>query len=88
MYAPSAGAVACAVATLAMAVDAMWIIPIWVRNASPLMAAYSFVCHVDVGFAVLGSWAVLVLSGRCRREPSWIDGAGRIIGAIWIGAAV
>jgi hypothetical protein len=82
------GAVACAVATLAMAVDATWIIPIWVRNASPLMAAYSFVCHVDVGFAVLGSWAVLVLSGRCRPEPSWIDRAGRIIGAIWIGAAV
>ena len=81
------GAVACAVATLAMAVDATWIIPIWVRKA-PLMAAYSFVCHVDVGFAVLGSWAVLVLSGRCRPEPSWIDRAGRIIGAIWIGAAV
>jgi hypothetical protein len=82
------GAVACAVATLAMAVDATWIIPIWVRGASPLKAAYSFVYHFDVGFAVLGGWAVLVLSGRWRPEPSWIDRAGRIIGATWIGAVV
>jgi hypothetical protein len=47
-----------------------------------------FVYHIDVGFAVLGGWAVLVLSGRWRPEPSWIDRAGRIIGATWIGAVV
>jgi hypothetical protein len=82
------GAVACAVATLAMAVDATWIIPMWVRFSSPLKLAYDFVYHADVGSAVLGGWAVLVLSSRWRPEPSWIDRAGRITGAIWIGAVV
>jgi hypothetical protein len=82
------GAVACAVATLAMAVDATWIIPMWVSFSSPLKIAFDFVYHADVGSAVLGGWAVLVLSSRWRPEPSWIDRAGRITGAIWIGAVV
>jgi hypothetical protein len=53
-----------------------------------LKVAYSFVYHVDVGFAILGGWVALVLSGRWRPEPSWIDRAGRIIGVTWIAAVV
>ncbi len=38
-----------------------------------------------VGAAVLGAWASLVATGRWRGQPSWIDRAGRILGAFWIG---
>jgi hypothetical protein len=59
----------------------------WVRGGC-LKAALNFAYHVDVGFAVLGSWAALVLNGRWRPKPSWIDRSGRAIGATWIGAVV
>jgi hypothetical protein len=38
----------------------------------------------QVGFAVGGAWLALILSGRRRPEPSWIDRMGRAIGALWL----
>ena len=36
------------------------------------------------GVAVLFAWFVLWAGGRCRMEPSWIDRAGRLVGATWV----
>jgi hypothetical protein len=36
------------------------------------------------GWAVLASWLTLVLVGRWRPEPSWIDRWGRVLGCTWI----
>ena len=36
------------------------------------------------GFAVLAVWLVLLLSGRWRGEPSWVDRAGRAVGWCWL----
>jgi hypothetical protein len=33
-------------------------------------------------------WLFLVLSRRWRAEPSWIDRAGRLVGVLWLVAAV
>ena len=38
----------------------------------------------QVGPAVASAWAVLALSGRWKAEASWIDRAGRVVGALWI----
>ncbi len=35
--------------------------------------------------AVLAAWLVLMVSGRWRREPGWIDATGVGLGIIWIG---
>jgi hypothetical protein len=37
-----------------------------------------------IGSAVLGAWTTLILGRRFRAEPSWIDRAGRCLGAYWI----
>jgi hypothetical protein len=37
---------------------------------------------------VAAVWGLLLLSRRCRPEPSWIDRVGRVIGLIWILLAV
>jgi hypothetical protein len=36
------------------------------------------------GFVVLGSWLTLILGGRWRREPGWIDLGGTMIGFGWL----
>jgi hypothetical protein len=38
----------------------------------------------NVGGSVLLVWLVAWASGRCRPEPSWVDRAGRVLGAVWI----
>lgn len=46
--------------------------------------------HVSSGWArslsvaVLVAWSLLALGGRWRPEPSWIDRAGRLLGAYWV----
>lgn len=35
-------------------------------------------------FAVAGAWLVLLLSGRWRAEPSWVDRLGRFLGMVWL----
>src|SRR5262249_15461946 len=89
------GAVACGVATLDILIMAVEIIPLWVRApagrspvANPLYLTSDCVNWVDGGLAVLCGWLTLVLCGRWRPEPSWIDRAGRIVGAGWIAAWV
>ena len=37
-----------------------------------------------IGVAVGSSWILLLVSGRWRPEPSWIDRAGRVLGWFWI----
>ena len=41
-----------------------------------------------IAFGIVLAWIVLALSRRCRPEPSWLDRAGRILGLLWITAAV
>jgi hypothetical protein len=40
----------------------------------------------DLGAAVSAVWAFMALGQICRREPSWIDRLGRILGGGWIAA--
>ena len=40
---------------------------------------------VQVGPTVLGAWLLLVLSGRWRADPGWVDRLGRLLGSCWIG---
>ncbi len=57
--------------------------------ASPEMVA-TFVANAVVllahhtGWAVAVSWFTLVLIGRWRPEPSWVDRWGRALGCTWI----
>jgi len=39
----------------------------------------------EIGCAVAAVWAVQVIGGRFRAEPSWIDRLGRALGVFWIG---
>jgi hypothetical protein len=48
------------------------------------MAAFAAPC----GYSVGAVWLLLVLSGRWRAERSWIDRLGRLLGVVWIAAAV
>jgi len=82
------GTVACVVATLAMAIEAVWLLPLLAvgsRSLPPHVDSL-LVVHFshEVSFAVAGGWSALALSGRWRPEPSWIDLAGRITGAVWL----
>lgn len=38
----------------------------------------------ELGPMIAACWFLLVLSGRWRVEPSWIDRAGRCVGVYWI----
>jgi hypothetical protein len=38
----------------------------------------------ETGFAVLAAWLALLLAGRWRAEPSWVDWLGRTLGLCWI----
>jgi hypothetical protein len=39
----------------------------------------------NIGGSVLLVWSIAWASGRCRPEPSWVDRAGRVLGAAWVG---
>jgi hypothetical protein len=49
----------------------------FVANAIILLAHHA-------GWAVAVSWLTLVLTGRWRGEPSWVDRWGRVLGCAWI----
>jgi hypothetical protein len=36
------------------------------------------------GLAVAAAWLTLIVGGRWRPEPSWIDRAGRLVGLAWL----
>jgi hypothetical protein len=81
------GTVACVVATLAMTIEAVWIVSLLAVGSRFLQAETLFTSFApQVSFAVLGGWSALVLSGRWRPESSWIDLAGRITGLVWLAA--
>jgi hypothetical protein len=54
----------------------------WLRTRVLLTASY------PVSIGVIAAWSVLLLSGRARPEPSWVDRTGRILGACWIAVAI
>ncbi|HWE35986.1 MAG TPA: hypothetical protein VG406_05380 [Isosphaeraceae bacterium] len=79
------GAVACAVATMATAIVAMHCLILTLLNQKYSNYQMNFVpLALDVGWAVSGAWATLLLAGRWRPEPSWIDRGGRCLGLVWI----
>jgi hypothetical protein len=41
-------------------------------------------CISYPGLAVLGAWALLLISKRWRSEMSWVDRMGRVLGFFWI----
>jgi hypothetical protein len=57
--------------------------------SSPARVAQFFVNGIvllahHAGWAVAVSWLTLVLIGRWRPEPSWVDRCGRALGCTWI----
>jgi len=50
----------------------------------PVYGQELIVLTFGLGLAVLGAWALLFLGGFWRAERSWLDRAGRILGAGWI----
>jgi hypothetical protein len=42
---------------------------------------------VAIGFLIVSVWNLLILSGRWKAEPTWIDRYGRLLGVCWIGWA-
>jgi hypothetical protein len=41
-----------------------------------------------ISLAVIAVWSVLFLSRQAQPEPSWVDRAGRLLGACWIAVAL
>lgn len=86
------GAAACAVATLAIVVVAVWTLTLWAARSRFMLVGdlqgVFLSCFSYVSFAVVGGWSVLALGGRWRSEASWIDRGGRATGVAWIVAAL
>lgn len=57
-------------------------------NGGPEFLPDIIMCGLAGGSGVLASWTTLMLSGVCRRMPSWTDRLGRVVGAAWIGLGV
>ena len=43
---------------------------------------------VAPGLTVLGAWMALIVGGRWRSDPSWVDRLGRFLGVFWVLMAV
>ncbi len=81
--------VACTVATIAMAIETLWIGSLLWIGSGFIHAETIFVGYAQqVSFAVVGAWLALALSGRWRTETSWIDRLGRLLGWLWVGVTV
>jgi len=80
------GTIACVVATLAMTIEAIWVLALpAVHSRIMYFAENIFIAYAEhVSFAVVGGWSALALSGHWRSEPNWIDRAGRITGVVWL----
>jgi hypothetical protein len=81
------GAVACAAGAAAMVVGGLVAVAfIAFRDQSSRSSGISGWAFFEarIGPAVMASWVALALSRRWRAEPSWVDRAGRILGAYWI----
>jgi len=83
------GLIACGAATVAMAIEALWIGSLLARGSGFIHGSTVFVGYAQqVSFAVIGGWSALALSGRWRPESSWIDRSGRFLGICWIGVTI
>jgi hypothetical protein len=89
------GAVACALATLAIVPTGSTVLsthffsgrPLayaWARTVDDLKLENFTVLAVLVGLAVMVAWIVMKAQGQWRPEASWIDRVGRLLGCGWI----
>jgi hypothetical protein len=63
----------------------------WSLIRAPLsQPIWTFVagCQPSISAAVAAAWLTLAMSGRWRAEPDWIDRAGRVAGACWLGLVI
>jgi hypothetical protein len=84
------GAMACFVAASVVAMAAVPVLATWMLTSptNDFRRRVWWGCVLigtsQAGVAVLWCWLTMALSGRWRPEPSWIDRAGRLLGAAWI----
>jgi hypothetical protein len=82
------GAVACAAASAAVLAGGVVVLSrklFGVPEFTTMFDVHNWtIIESRVGPAVVAAWAVLYASGRWRPEPSWLDRAGRLLGAFWI----
>ena len=60
----------------------------FVRSSASFLEEFAVFGSVLGGFAVVVAWSTLVLVGRWRLEPTWLDRLGRLIGVAWVGMAL
>lgn len=74
------------VAVLAYRYLTTWRTSYWVWFLPPLFMHCAFDLRLSslVGAAVAVGWMTLLLGGRWRAEPVWIDRLGRVLGCCWI----
>ena len=83
------GWIACVIVTVALALDSVRIASRWSQGNGILWIPTLLVDYAQhVGFAVMGGCVVLMVSGRWRSEPGWVDRMGRLLGITWIAVAV
>jgi hypothetical protein len=89
------GAVACAAGTAAVVAGGVIVLSRHLfSNGNPLGMISTWppwhelyewpMVEARISAAVVAAWTALGLSGRWRSEPSWIDRAGRVMGAYWV----
>jgi hypothetical protein len=91
------GAVACALATLALASEVFWVLVVRVISVSvpgwrdhygvvrPVSVSYLIAWkQTEAGLAVAGAWLLMAIGRSWQSEPSWLDRAGTGLGVIWI----
>jgi hypothetical protein len=97
LFAP-AGVVACLVAAVVMGLEFAQVVFIetedWIQYPHPRHTAARWgefeyraihtTATTSIGMAVAAAWVALALARRWRSERSWIDGAGRVVGSLWI----
>ena len=90
------GAVACGIAAVTLVIQ--WVMILigfgiaqipgmtFRRPASVFPSSWALALGLEnTGLAVIGAWLILASDRRWASEPSWIDRAGRLLGACWIG---
>jgi hypothetical protein len=85
------GVVACAAAALAMAAGGWLVLFLSTFRTVHISSADAYrwpFFEARIMPAVAAAWVALAWGGRWRSEPSWVDRAGRALGAYWIGLFV
>jgi hypothetical protein len=54
------------------------------RLWSSLLYPFPFAAPGEIGLAVAAAWLILGIGGSWRAERSWVDRAGRALGAVWL----